>query len=128
MSSAGKQKMGVRDLRAQLAANSKPTRVHQPNLRAPPPRPKQKDKSDELAEKAEKMAMIHHQTSLLKSKPKNDRSKPYREEKKSGILLQLLIVIALAGGGAYLLDPTLASNIDLQPVKDWIDVQIASFD
>lgn len=123
--SGGKQQMGVKDLRAQFGA--KPVRARQPDLRAPPPRPPQKDRSDELAEKAEKMAQIHHQTSLLSRNPKNDRSKPHKEKKKSGILLQLLIVMMLAGGVAYLMDPSIAANIDLQPVKDWIDAQIASF-
>jgi hypothetical protein len=126
--SGGSKQMGVKDLRAQFGtAGGKPVRAPA-EIKAPPPRPKQKDRADELAEKAEKMAMIHHQTSLLSRNPKNDRSKPPKEKKKSGILLQLLIVVLLAGGGAYLLDPSIASNIDLQPVKDWIDVQLQSFD
>lgn len=125
--SGGSKQMGVKDFRAQFGTpGGKPVRA-QPEMKAPAPRPKQKDRADELAEKAEKMAQLHHQTSLLSRNPKNDRSKPFKEKKKMGILLQLLIVVALAGGGAYVMDPTLASNIDLQPAKDWIDQQIASF-
>ncbi len=126
--SGGSKQMGVKDLRAQFGTSGgKPMRVPA-EVKAPPPRPKQKDRSDELAEKAEKMAQIHHQTSLLSRNPKNDRSKPHKEKKKTGILLQLLVVVMLAGGGAYLVDPSIASNNDLQPAKDWIDQQIASFD
>lgn len=82
----------------------------------PPPPPKQKakretvDARDERAERAERLALAQHQTSLLTRAPKNDRRNPTEKKKGAPFLLQLLLVIMIAGGVAVALDPTLMAQ------------------
>lgn len=66
-----------------------------------------KDRRDLQAEKAERLAQVHHTTSLLKSKPQNNRAKEFKEPKKGGLMLQLVLVIVVAGGVAVALDPNI---------------------
>jgi hypothetical protein len=79
------------------------------------------DRHEEQMAKAERISQIQHTTSLLKTKPQNDRLKTHVEKKKSGLFLQLVLVFALAGGGAVVLDPTLlpaeVRNLDWQGMK-----------
>jgi hypothetical protein len=58
-------------------------------------------------EKAERLSQVQHTTSLLKSKPKNNRVKEYKERKKSGLVLQLVLVVVVVGAVAIALDPTI---------------------
>lgn len=114
----------VTDLREQFRAASKPAKpsksakhMKKPAVRNHGDHDKQssrggsrpdeaKDRRDLQAEKAERLAQIHHTTSLLKSRPKNNRAKEFKEPKKGGLMLQLLLVLAVAGGVAVALDPT----------------------
>lgn len=102
------QGVRVTDLRAQLRAASAGSQTPKP----PKPRKAPKRESEEeRAIKAEKAALAQHTTSLLKG---GNSKKPYlrpgeRAERKSGgLFAQLLLVIIIAGGVAYALDPTLA--------------------
>lgn len=77
-----------------------------------PPKPKKAPKretEEERAIKAEKQALAQHTTSLLKG---GNSKKPYlrpgeRPERKGGLFAQVLLVIILAGGVAYALDPSI---------------------
>ena len=73
--------------------------------------------SDELAAKAERLSQLQHETSLLSRKPANDRTKAHKEKKKGGLLLQLLLVIAVAAGVAVALDPQLMDQA--MAMVDW---------
>jgi hypothetical protein len=106
--------------RAGMGPAAKPAaRAPQPELRPPPPRPPGKDLSDELAAKAERTAQLQHETSLLKREPQNDRTKAHKGKKKGGILIQLLLVMVVAGGVAVALDPQLMTQA--QAMVDSID-------
>jgi hypothetical protein len=99
-------------------------RVQPPELRPPPPRPSGKDMSDEQAAKAERIAQLQHETSLLKRAPENDRTKAYKGKKKGGILIQLLLVMVVAGGVAVALDPQLMSQAQAMVDSiDWEDIK-----
>jgi hypothetical protein len=65
------------------------------------------DRREEEMAKAEKLSQIHHTTSLLKSKPQNNRFKEHKEKKKWGLLLQLVVVGIIAGGATVALDPSI---------------------
>ena len=109
----------VSDLREQFRSASKPGKAVKPAKhakRAPirngpnadkhkPKAEQQIDRHEELMAKAEKLSQIHHTTSLLKTKPKNDRLQPVAEKKKSNLFLQLVLVMLVAGGVAIALDP-----------------------
>lgn len=82
---------------------------------APPKPPKpgkaiKRESEEERALKAEKQALAQHTTSLLAG---GNSKKPYlrpgerAERKNGGLVWQLLLVMILVGGGAYLLDPTI---------------------
>jgi hypothetical protein len=82
----------------------------------PPPRQK-KAKSQELADvhderaaKAERHSLAQHQTSLLSTPPKNDRLNPRKERKRTPFLMQLFLVMLVAGGVAVALDPNLMAQ------------------
>lgn len=96
----------IADLRASLRAASEPQLAKPPKPRKAPKR----ESDDERAAKAEKVAMAQHRTSLLKG---GDSSKPYLrpgerpERKKGGLVAQLIIVMVVAVGVAYALDPTI---------------------
>jgi hypothetical protein len=102
----------IADLRASLRA----TQEAEPKLAKPPKPRKQKpvrDSEEERAIRAEKIAMAQHTTSLLNG-GKNagkDYKRPgeiaERKGSAGGLLLQLLLVIGVAGGVAYALDPTI---------------------
>lgn len=102
----------IADLRASLR-----TAKGGPLKDAPaPPKPLKANKKgpkreteEERALKAEKQALAQHRTSLLDG---GNSKKPYlrpgeREERKSNLLPQLLLVVLVAGGVAYALDPTI---------------------
>ena len=125
MGFGAKSDNNVAALRARVGvgpASSKPSaRPKEPELRAPPPRPAAKDNSDELAAKAEKIAQQQHETPLLKREPKNDRAKEYTEKKKGGMLIQVLLVMIIAGGVAVALDPQLLSQV--QTLIHWEEIK-----
>jgi len=115
----------VTDLREQFRTASKPGKPAKPAKHAPKPSVRNhagnephsptghsrneevKDKRDERMEKAERLAQVQHTTSLLKSKPKNNRALEYKEKKKSGLVLQLALVVAVVGAVTIALDPTI---------------------
>jgi hypothetical protein len=115
----------VTDLREQFRTASKPGKPAKAAKHAPKPHVRHhagkephsskghsrneevKDKRDERMEKAERLAQVQHTTSLLKSKPKNNRALQYKEKKKSGLVLQLALIVAVAGAVAIALDPTI---------------------
>ena len=119
----GKQGTSVSALRAQMRAAS---------VKSTPPPPPKKNKAadiedirDKAAEKAERMSLAQHQTSLLSKEPKNSRIRTV-EEKKRGIPLvfQILLVLVLVGGGALVLDPSLMAQV--QPYIDQLEPHIQS--
>lgn len=83
------------------------------------------DRHEEAMAKAEKISQLHHTTSLLKSKPNNDRFKDYTEKKSSGLMLQLLLVMIIAVGAAIALDPGIlpeeVRTLDWEGMKYRID-------
>jgi hypothetical protein len=97
----------------------------------PPPPPKKRkaveveDIRDKAAERAERMSMAQHQTSLLTREPKNTRANA-REAPKKGMsfIVQLLAVLVVAGGVAFALDPSLMAY--LQPYIDQLEPHIQS--
>ena len=119
----GKHGTSVTALRAQMRAASA-------NSSPPPPPKKNKsvqleDIRDKAAEKAERLSMAQHQTSLLSKQPKNSRMKAV-EEKKKGVpfVFQILLVLLLVGGGALVLDPSLMAYV--QPYIDQLEPHIQS--
>jgi len=120
----------VAALRAQIQA--KPVKgVKLPNhkIKVPPPPPKPKkqkhqaaapDKRDEAAERAERIAMQSHSTSLLKDKKIKTL---YREDKPKGgtwsFMIQVGFVIAVCGVGAYIAaDPSVLDQIPWGEIKN----------
>lgn len=109
-------KTRISDLRAQFQAAS--TQVGKP----PKPRkPVQRETEEERALKAERLALAQHKTSLLSG---GNAKKPYtrpgeRAERKGGLFLQLVLVIAVAAGVALVLDPSIVP-------AEWVD-QTRSF-
>jgi len=101
----------IADLRASLRDKHK----SDPKLASPPkPRKAVKRESEEdRALKAEKQALAQHTTSLLNGgKPAGQgyRRPGERNERKgavTGFVFQLLLVLCIAGGVAYALDPTI---------------------
>ncbi len=125
MSGFGKHGTSVTALREQMRAAAQ-------NNAPPPPPPKKKNKSAELddirdqaAEKAERMSLKQHQTSLLTKSPKNSRLKAL-EEKKKGVpfVFQVLLVLVVVGGGALVLDPSLMAYV--QPYIEQLEPHIQS--
>ena len=123
MSGFEKQGTSVTALRAQMRSASAKSST------APPPK---KNKSEQLedirdkaAEKAERMSLAQHQTSLLSREPKNSRIAAVTK-KKSGVpfIFQLLLVLLVVGGGALALDPSLMAYV--QPYIDQLEPQIQS--
>jgi hypothetical protein len=117
----GKHGTSVTALRAQ---------VRDAAQKSSPPAPPKKNKAaqledirDQAAEKAERMSMKQHQTSLLTKAPKNSRTKA-TQERKPGIPLvfQILLVLVLVGGGALVLDPNLMVHV--QPYLDQVQPHI----
>lgn len=102
---------GVAALREQMRSASASSATNLP----PAPRPKKAkrdivDAHDERAEKAERLAAAQHRTSLLSKTPKNSRRQAVEKKKGAPFLLQLLIVMMVAGGVAVSLDPTLLAQ------------------
>lgn len=100
----------ITDLRASVISRKRDT------LRDAPPKPPKPGKAikreseEDRALKAEKQSMAQHTTSLLANgkAAKNYKRPGERAERQSGGLLwQLLLVMIIVGGGAYLLDPTI---------------------
>jgi hypothetical protein len=102
----------VADLRASLRATRGGALKDAPALPKapqPPRRATKRETDEERALKAEKQAQLQHTTSLLKG---GNSKKPYvrpgeRETRKGGLFGQLLLVMIVAGGVAYALDPTI---------------------
>lgn len=128
MSGFGKSNSATRvaDLRASVKAMSAP-----PPLEKRPPRPRKQAPSESEEDrwaKAEHQAMLQHTTSLLDKggKPKKAYVRPGErpERKKGGLFFQLILVLVIAGGVAYALDPTLIpqewTDKALETVKGWI--------
>lgn len=113
----------IADLRAGLRqAREKPA------LERAPPKPTKKqpkgDTAEERAEKAERQAQAQHTTSLLaggNSKTRYVRVGERSTKKGSalGFLFQLILVMAVAGAGAYLLDPTIMPQEWTHKVHEW---------
>ena len=109
-------KTRISDLRAQFQAAS--------NQVGKPPKPRksvQRESDEERAVKAERQALAQHTTSLLAG---GKSKKPYkrpgeRAESKGGLFLQLVLVMAVAGGVALALDPSIVP-------AEWVD-QARSF-
>lgn len=99
----------IADLRASVnrAKADKP-----PKPPKPPKKASKRESDEERAAKAEKQAWAQHTTSLLKG---GNSKKPYerpgeraeRRGSSGGLLLQLVVVVGLAGGVAYALDPSI---------------------
>jgi hypothetical protein len=120
----GKHGTSVTALRAQMREAARKN--------TPPAPPKKKNKAgqledirDQAAERAERMSMKQHQTSLLTQLPKNSRVKAL-EERKPGVpfFFQVLLVLLLVGGGAVVLDPSLMAYV--QPYIDQVEPHIQS--
>jgi len=109
------QPMRIADLRASLRTSG----AREPAAKSPkPPKPRKgktviRESEEERALKAEKQALAQHKTSLLKG---GDSRKPYvrpgekLERQKGtagGFIVQLALVLLVAGGVAYALDPTI---------------------
>lgn len=118
----------IADLRAGLGMG----KGGQVSIDKPPPKPKKQAKretADDRAEKAERQAMVQHTTSLLKG---GNSKKPYvrvgERPVKSGSLLgflfQLILVLIVAGGVAYAIDPTLVpeewKTKIIEQIKTWM--------
>jgi hypothetical protein len=135
----------VTDLRSQFRATAKPAKPekaakhsksqsyrnrpdleHQPKQRKWRRQEEPKDLREEQMAKAEKLSHIQHTTSLLKSKPKNNRLKDHKEKKPSGLLFQLVLVGCIVAGAAVAYDPTLlpseVRNIDWREIRYSVDV------
>jgi hypothetical protein len=126
--------ISVAALRAQVQAKPvKGVKLPNHNIKpaAPLPPPKQSkkhqqppvDKREEAAERAERVAQQQHSTSLLKGK----RVKTlYKEEKPKGgpasFVIQLVFVIGLCAGGAWLYDSGFLETIDWQEIKNELNL------
>lgn len=108
------QSMRIADLRASVRGGINEGVAKAPKL-PKPPKPRKgviRDSEEERAIKAEKAALAHHRTSLLTNK-ENTKSyvrpgeKPERKGSLAGLLVQLVLVLLVAGGVAYALDPTI---------------------
>lgn len=111
----------VTELRASLRAASSKADAETRMPKPPKERKSRRGESDEERMlKAEKAAMAQHTTSLLKG---GNSNKPYlrpaeraqrAEERKGGLVWQLVLVVIVVGGVAYALDPTLVP-------QEWTD-------
>lgn len=108
----------IADLRASLRkqppAESRQAKLPKPPKPPKPPKGVIRETEEELAVKAERQAMAQHTTSLLKGgKPagKNYQRPGELAEKPKGtfvgFVFQLVIVLCVAAGVAYALDPTI---------------------
>jgi hypothetical protein len=102
----------IADLRASLRAS----KGHDARAKLPkPPRARKavlRESEEDRAVKAEKMALAQHRTSLLAGGKSGKRyvrpgEKPERKGSFVGFVFQLILVLAVVGGVAYALDPTL---------------------
>lgn len=100
----------ISDLRASVRISKRDSLRDAP---PEPPKPRKaikRESEEERALKAEKQALAQHTTSLLaggKSAKNYKRPAERAERKSGGLIWQLLLVMIVVGGGAYLLDPTL---------------------
>lgn len=105
----------IADLRASLRAakgNDAPAKAAKLPKPPKPGKAVMRETDEERAIRAEKMSLAQHQTSLLKG---GNSRKPYvrpgeRPERTGtflGFVFQLVLVLGVAGGVAYALDPTL---------------------
>jgi len=124
--------MRIADLRASLRAGSS-TDTSAKSSKAPkPPKPPKRGKGvireteEERALKAEKQSLAQHRTSLLAG---GNSKKPYvrpgeklerRKGTAGGLVVQLVLVLAVAGGVAYALDPTIVPAEWQQKAHDFI--------
>lgn len=106
------QSTRIADLRASLRTTNGSTIKDSRPVPKPPKPPKKAPKretEEERAVKAERQALAQHTTSLLNG---GKSAKTYvrpgeRSEPKSGLFFQLFLVLAVVGGVAYALDPTI---------------------
>ena len=124
MSGFGKQGTSITALREQMRAAA------QNGNPAAPPKKKNKEQEledihDKAAEKAERMSLAQHQTSLLSKQPQNSRLQAAKEKKRGvPLVFQVAFVLLLVGGGAVALDPSLLGYV--QPYIDQLEPQIQS--
>jgi hypothetical protein len=122
----------IADLRASLRtaherapAYSKPPKPPKPRKQKP-----MRDSEEERALKAEKVAMAQHTTSLLnggKNAGKNYKRPGELAERRGGaggFVLQLILVLGVAGGVAYALDPTIVPVEWTDKAQDFISQYI----
>ena len=120
----GGQATRISDLRASVM-----TRRPDPKL-AKPPKPgkaPKRESDDARAARAERVAQAQHTTSLLKGgKSAKGYERPgeklERSERRKGwLFFQLVLVIVVAGGVAYALDPTLLPPEWAARVQGWTE-------
>ena len=117
----------VTQLRASLRTQPAKADTERETPKPPKERKSRRGESDEERMlKAEKAAMAQHTTSLLKG---GNTGKAYlrpaeraqrAEERKGGLVWQLLLVLILVGGVAYALDPTLVPAEWTDKAQDFI--------
>lgn len=107
---AGARSTSVTELRASLRAAAKGDDAPKP----PRERKQKRGESDEeRAIKAERAAMAQHTTSLLKGGQSGKtylRPAERAERRKGGLFWQLLLVVIVAGGVSYALDPSIVPS------------------
>ncbi len=113
----------IADLRAGLSAPG-----DKPAFERAPPKPKKiqpsGDTAEERAEKAERQAQAQHTMSLLaggNSKKRYVRvgDRPTKKGTALGFLFQFILVIAVAGAAAYLIDPTIMPQEWVHKAHEW---------
>jgi hypothetical protein len=109
----------IADLRSQFQSAS--TDIKKP----PKPRKAVKRESeDERAAKAERQALAQHTTSLLAGgKPARNYQRPGKKAERKGgggFLFQLLLVMIVAGGVAYALDPSIVPQEWIDKARDFV--------
>ncbi len=112
------QKTRIADLRAQM--KSGPANLDKP----PKPRkPVKRESEEERAQKAERLAMAQHKTSLLaggNSKKAYKRPGEREDRKSGGLFFQLVLVMVVAGGVAIALDPSVVPAEWVETARSFI--------
>lgn len=119
----------IADLRASMRSVSKSS---DPKL-SKPPKPRKatiRESEEERALKAEKQALAQHTTSLLNGgKPagKNYMRPGERAERRgsvTGFFFQLVVVLCIAAGVAYALDPTIVPAEWTDQAREFISTHL----
>ena len=117
------QQMKVSDLRAQFRATpAKPAKAlrNKPKPSAKESKAKAAKRGnteEERIARAERLAEERRTTSLLKTPPRRSRNSLEEKKPQTSLFVQLLFVIALAGGAAFAMQFDF-STIDWQALKD----------